>query len=345
MESLLNLFKMDKMSTYLFHTMFKFMNTSLGFGEKWNQLRLLPTFEHELFFYFLLMSSSYALAHQLKGKKIPSGMDVPADFDKVRKAYDLVGNIYEATFEDWWQGGGYQLFDYQSEVKKLTISVDLTKPQATSLSEITATIKNAYAQNKKKSTGQKIAFIKNKLHYSAINDRKNFLMAKAIANYKLGRDVENWRVAVKARILSKWIEGLTVDVKPTQDNLKARVALGELSHKLARDGWHLSENAARLEFPSVKPNPNAIPIEYPVLALKLFKYGQIEVAMLERYKDNPELLIRDQYLLNIKREFRKKRKLEKTIEKAVDKAVDKALEEEKENQAKLALLHSSSSRR
>ena len=321
------------------------MNTSLGFGEKWNQLRLLPTFEHELFFYFLLMSPSYALAHQFKGKKIPSGIDVPADFDRVRKTYDLVGDIYEATFEDWWQAGGYKLFDTQTEIKKLTISVDLTKPQAISLQEVIATIKNAYSLNKKKSADQKITFIKNKLHYSSINDRKNFLMTKAIGTYKLGRDIENWRVAVKARVLSKWIEGLTVDAKPTQDNLKARVALGELSHKLARDGWYLSENAARLEFPSIAPNPNAIPIDYPVLALKLFKYGQIETAMLERYKDNPELLIRDQYLLNIKREFRKKRKLEKTIEKAVDKALDKALEEEKENQARLALLHSSSSRR
>jgi len=336
---------MDKMTTYSFHTMFKFMGTSLGFGDKWNQLRLLPTFEHELFFYFLLMSPSYALAHQLKGKKIPSGIDLPEDFDRVRETYDLVGNIYDATFEDWWQAGGYELFEYQTEVKKLTISVDLTKLQSESIQEVIATIKNAYSLNKKKSTDKKIAFIKNKLHYSSINDRKNFLMAKAIANYKLGRDVENWRVAVKARVLSKWIEGLTVDAKPTQDNLKARVALGELSHKLARDGWHLSENAARLEFPSIKPNPHGIPIDYPILALKLFRYGQIENAMLERYKDNPELLIRDQYLLNIKREFRKKRKLEKTIEKAVDKAVDKALEEEKENQAKLALLRSSSSHR
>ncbi len=321
------------------------MNTSLGFGEKWNQLRLLPTFEHELFFYFLLMSPSYALAHQFKGKKIPAGIEVPTDFDTVRKTYDLIGNIYEATFEDWWQGGGYELFDYQNEVKKLTISVDLTKPQSESLQAVMVTIKNAYSQNKKKSAGHKIKFIKNKLHYSSINDRKNFLMTKAIANYKLGRDVENWRVAVKARVLSKWIEGLTVDARPTQDNLKARVALGELSHKLARDGWYLSENAARLEFPSVTPNPHAIPIEYNVIALKLFRYAELETAMLERYKDNPELLIRDQYLLNIKREFRKKRKLEKKIEKAVDMAVDKALEEEKENQARLALLHSSSSRR
>jgi hypothetical protein len=291
------------------------------------------------------MSPSYALAHQLKGKKVPKGIDVPADFDKVRKTYDLIGNIYEATFEDWWQSGGYQLFEYQSQMKKLTINVDLTKPQPKALQEVMDTINEAYAWNKKNSGGQRIAFINNKLHYSSINDRKNFLMTKAIANYKLGRDVENWRVAVKARVLSKWIEGLTVDARPTQDNLKARVALGELSHKLARDGWQLSENAARLEFPSTKPNPNAIPIDYPVLALKLYKYGQIETAMLERYKDDPELLIRDQYLLNIKREFRKKRRLEKTIEKAVDKAVDKALEEEKENQARLALLHSASSRR
>ncbi len=336
---------MDRMTTLSFHTMFKFMKTSLGFGEKWNQLRLLPTFEHELFFYFLLMSPSYALAHQLKGKKRLKGMDVPADFDKVRQTYDLIGNIYEATFEDWWQGGGYQLFEYQSEIKKLTISVDLTKPQAESLQQVSETIKNAYALNKQNSGSQKIAFIKNKLHYSSINDRKNFLMTKAIANFKLGREVEHWRIAVKARVLSKWIEGLMVDAKPTQDNLKARVALGELSHKLVRDGWHLCENAARLEFPAITPNPNAMPMDYKAVAEKLFNYGQLETAMLERYKDNPELLIRDQYLLNIKREFRKKRRLEKTIEKAVDKAVDKALEDEKENQARLALLHSASSRR
>lgn len=338
------MFKMDRITTYSFHTMFKFMKTALGFGEKWNQLRLLPTFEHELFFYFLLMSPSYELAHRLKGKKDLKGMDVPADFDKVRKAYDLIGNIYEATFEDWWQARGYRLFEYQSEIRKLTMSVDLTKPQAESLQQVTEAIKNAYALNKKNSAEQKIAFINNKLHYSSLNDRKNFLMTKSIANFKLGRDVENWRVAVKARVLSKWIEGLTVDAKPTQDNLKARVALGELSSKLVKDAWYLCENAARLAFPSVEANPNALAIDYKAVAQKLFNYGQLEMAMLDRYKANPELLIRDQYLLNIKREFRKKRKLEKTIEKAVDKAVDKALDDEKENQAKLALLRSSSSR-
>ena len=321
------------------------MAKSLAFGEKANQLRFMPTFEHELFFYFLLMSPSYQLAHKLKRKKILKGIEIPKDFDKVKKTYELIGDIYSATFEDWWQGGGYKLFEYQTKVKKLAISVDLSKPQIETLKEIQATIKNAYDSNKNLKSNQKISFVKNKLHYSSLNDRKNFLINKAVANFKLGKEVEHWRVAVKSRVLSKWIEGLTFDSKPTQENLKARVALGELSSKLLKEGWFLSENAARLDFPSCQPNSNAMPFDFIQLKDVMFNYGALEIKMLERYKDQPDLLIRDQYLLNIKRHFRKKRRIEKVVDKAVDEAVTKALKKEKEEQVKLAQRHFSSSRR
>jgi hypothetical protein len=151
-------------------------------------------------------------------------------------------------------------------------------------------------------------------------------------NFKLGKEVEHWRVAVKSRVLSKWIEGLTFDSKPTQENLKARVALGELSSKLLKEGWFLSENAARLDFPSCQLNSNAMPFDFIQLKDVMFNYGALEIKMLERYKDQPDLLIRDQYLLNIKRHFRKKRRIEKVVDKAVDEAVTKALKKEKEEQ-------------
>jgi hypothetical protein len=321
------------------------MSKSLAFGEKANQLRFMPTFEHELFFYFLLMSPSYQLAHKFKSKKIPKNIEVPKDFEKVKKTYALIGDIYNSTFEDWWQSGGYKLFEYQTKVKKLAISVDLSKPQSETLKEIQETIKSAYDSNKNIKEKQKISFVKNKLHYSSLNDRKNFLINKAVANFKLGKEVEHWRVAVRARVLSKWIEGLTFDSKPTQENLKARVALGELSSKLLKEGWYLCENAARLDFPSCQLNFNAIQIDFVQLKEVMFKYAALEVKMLERYKDKPDLLIRDQYLLNIKRHFRKKRHIEKAVDKAVDEAVSKALKKEKDEQAKLARRHFSSSRR
>jgi hypothetical protein len=321
------------------------MAKSLAFGEKANQLRFIPTFEHELFFYFLLMSPSYQLAHELKNKKKKKNITLPKDFELVKKTYDLIGDIYKATFEDWWQNGGYKLFEYQTKIKKLAFSVDLSKPQSVTLKEIQETIKSAYDSNKNIKEKQKISFVKNKLHYSSLNDRKNFLINKAVANFKLGKEVEHWRVAVRARVLSKWIEGLTFDSKPTQENLKARIALGELSSKLLKEGWHLCENAARLNFPSCKPNSNALPFDFVMLKDVMFNYAALEVKMLEKYKDHPDLLIRDQYLLNIKRHFRKKRRVEKAVDKAVDEAVTKALKKEKEEQAKLAQRRSVSYRR
>jgi hypothetical protein len=73
------------------------MTTASGFGEKWKQVQLIPTFEHELFFFFLLISPSYALAHELSSKRNLKKFNLPKDFDVVRATYKKIGNIYESS--------------------------------------------------------------------------------------------------------------------------------------------------------------------------------------------------------------------------------------------------------
>ncbi len=320
------------------------MTTASAFGEKWKQVQLMPTFEHELFFFFLLISPSYALAHELRSKKNLKGLALPKDFDLVRNTYKKIGNIYNSTFEDWWQEGGYELFDLEGPSQKLTLNIDLNKPEQVVLKEVAKLVKQAIQSRSMEKKG-KIAFLKNKLHASSLNDRKNFVFIKATANFKQQRDVENWRVAVKARVLSKWIEGLTFESEPNATNLKARTFLGELGVKFIKEATYISENAARLEFPSTNKLETALPFNYELVASILYQYKKYEDEMLERYKDEPEKLIREKYLLGIKRHFRKKRRVEKIVEKAVSTAVTKAVEKERESQSRLIQRRSASVRR
>jgi hypothetical protein len=339
----------DRVTTWIewVHSHFiqgKKMTTASGFGEKWKQVQLIPTFEHELFFFFLLISPSYALAHELRSKRNLKKFNLPKDFDVVRATYKKIGSIYESTFEDWWQEGGYKLFELEGPSQKLSFNVDLNKSEQVILKEVAKLVKQAMQSRSKQKEG-KISFLKNKLHASSINDRKNFIFIKATASFKQQRDVENWRVAVKARVLSKWIEGLTFESVPNATNLKARTFLGELGAKFIKEATYIAENAARLEFPSTKKLNTAMPLNYELIASILFQYKKCEEEMLERYKDEPEKLIREKYLLGIKRHFRKKRRVEKIVEKAVSTAVAKAVEEERDAQFKLAQRRSSSARR
>lgn len=321
------------------------MASLVGFGKTWNQVKRLPTFEHDIFFNFLLVSPSYALAHKYRNKKKISKADLPADFKKVQSTYNLIGNIYNTTFEEWWQAGGYKLFDYEDNVRNITINVDLSKPEEESLRKVISTIKNAYRLKREKRDNKRIKFLKNKINLPSLVDRKNFVIMKALGNRAFKRELEHWRVAIGARLHSKWTEGLQINSKVTLENLRARTALGELSSKLLKDAWYLSENAARLEFPSYKQNPNAIPINFKHLSEVMFKYTELEGKLLEKYKDKPDLLIRDKYTLSAVRQYRKKKILNTKIKSAVKTAVSEALEKQKEEQAKLARRHFASSRR
>lgn len=320
------------------------MTTASAFGEKWKQIQFMPTFEHELFFFFLLISPSYAIAHELRAKKNLKRLNLPSDFEVVRSTYRKIGNIYKSTFEDWWQEGGYKLFDLERSSQKLIFNIDLNRPERVVLKELTKLVKQAMCSSKNQKE-EKITFLKNKLHASSLNDRKNFIFVKSIANFIEQRDVENWRIAVKARVLSKWIEGLSFESAPNAGNLKARTFLGELGVKFIKEATYISENAARLQFPLTKKLDTALPFNYELVASILFRYKKYEDEMLERYKENPEKLIREKYLLGIKRHFRKKRRVEKIVEKAVSTAVTKAVEEEREIQSKLAQRRSVSVRR
>jgi len=257
------------------------LTTALAFGEKWKQVQLMPTFEHELFFFFLLLSPSYALAHELRSKKNLKGLLLPKDFDLVRNTYKKIGNIYNSTFEDWWQEGGYDLFDLEGSSQKLSLNIDLSKSEQVVLKEVTKLVKQAI-KSRSIEKKEKITFLKNKLHASSLNDRKNFIFIKATSNFKQQRDVENWRIAVKARVLSKWIEGLTFESEPNASNLRARTFLGELGVKFIKEATYISENAARLQFPSAKKLETALPFNYELASSILFEYKKHEEEMLQR---------------------------------------------------------------
>ena len=336
---------MYKIDTSLFCTRLYFLDKSVGFGENWNKVMHVPTFEHDIFFHFLLSSPSYALAHKYRNKKILKGIKLPADFKNVQETYKLVGDIFNSTFEDWWQKGGYKLFDYQNDIKRLSLNINLDKPINNSIDDALRAIKDAYKFKSTRKSNQKIKFIINKMHLNSLLNRKNFIVMKALCNRFHKRDFEHWRVAIAAKIFSKWTDGLKINSKVTKDNLQARTALTELSSKLLYEGWLIAENAARLKFPSKDFNPNALPINFVELGEVMFKYCELEEQLLKRYSNQPNKLIRDKYTLNAHRDISKKKFINAKIKDAVDEAVSKALKKERDERAKLAQLHFSSSHR
>ena len=71
-----------------------------------------PTVGYELMFAFLRVSPSYELARKERNEGLTEDekSGLPADFDKVRKTYALLGNVQNILFRAWWLKRGLKAF-------------------------------------------------------------------------------------------------------------------------------------------------------------------------------------------------------------------------------------------
>jgi hypothetical protein len=86
-----------------------------------------PTWKHRSFYEFLEISPSYYLVYLYKNKKKSlSTIKQIEQYDRVIETYDLIGDIYNQKFEDWWRNGAYKLFEPAQKFEAL-VKIDLTK--------------------------------------------------------------------------------------------------------------------------------------------------------------------------------------------------------------------------
>jgi len=228
------------------------MSVLVPYGKQWDQLKKVPSLEHELFFSYLLISPSYQKVNWIKRGK--ENGPVPKELIDVEKLYDKLGNVFGISFDEWWNLGANNLFFTNDLPEVLTVNLDIKKPSEILLAEMKELISSIDSIKNKSDTH--IKFLSNKIRIETLSERYWLIAYKA---YKIfyHKKIENWRIGAFLNsfpnVEASWAEELKGVEKPTSKNLEARERVGRLVSKMTREALFISENAARGRFPSKEP--------------------------------------------------------------------------------------------
>lgn len=239
------------------------MKLLIPHSKEWRIANRLPNLHHQLFFNFLFISPSYQLAHSIKSgqSKLTADLKKIVDFDKVLALYDIVGNLYDTTFDDWWMDKGQSLFFDDQSKQPITFNIDLSKTTSTLQKEFLALIDS---EKKKISSPKKITFITNKVRIGTLFLR-NLLVHNLANKRNKSPHYEYWRLAIFSGFESKYANGLKQDSIANALNLTNRIKLTELITKALKDAFDFSENAARGRFPSNTPVSSGLSFNLPFI--------------------------------------------------------------------------------
>ena len=132
-----------------------------------------PTWKHRSFYEFLEISPSYYLIYLYKNqKKSLSTIKKIEQYERVLETYDLIGDIYNQKFEDWWRNGAYKLFEPAQKFEAL-VKIDLTK----SLSYNQDLLKHVYELKKSRLRliPATFKFEKNKIQELVLRNRRQLI--------------------------------------------------------------------------------------------------------------------------------------------------------------------------
>lgn len=132
-----------------------------------------PTWRHRLYFDFLRISPSYFLVHKYKTKRVGLARIKKIDqYEKVVDLYKLFGDVFNVSFDNWWDAKGYKLFE-PNQTFQVLFKVDLKK----SLSVNQEILKLIYQSNKSKIRcySPVLNFEKNKMQENVLRSRLNLI--------------------------------------------------------------------------------------------------------------------------------------------------------------------------
>lgn len=224
----------------------------------------MPQLEHYYFYRFLQISPSYQMAYIKKGEsKFCFNQNLPKDFKKVVKIYDLVGDIFENSFASWWIKRGYKIFK-DTNLSRITLSANLNRPKREVLLEIAQLINKAY-QLKVENNRSSITLLPSKIRPSTLESRWMLIREKGdFAHKDMSFKLPAWRYADMAPVDSKYREIIhsVQMIRKTQSNAYARKYLTMLVGKQTAQALLLAENAARGNFPSYQDNQSELKFDY-----------------------------------------------------------------------------------
>jgi hypothetical protein len=220
-----------------------------------------PSIEHLLFYRFLMVSKSYEMAHLIrtgKIKKYESGLG--KDLLDVLRIYDLVGDIYQTPFTVWWAQVGQNIFYQSKTIKKLTLTIDLSKDEQYVQERVKNTISKAFTLNQKKNS-KGIEFMTNKIRVNALFHKLEIIRERA--RLSVGKNfISNWRIGVKVGFGSKYIPELLKGIEDVGRSNEVRSYLGIFISQKFSEANLIAENAARGNFPSKKPLESMLDFDY-----------------------------------------------------------------------------------
>jgi len=211
--------------------------------------------EHDYFYRFLLISPSYQLAHRFATGEEIAKQEIARvkDWDLVLTTYSRCGNIFVLPFLKWWEQIGRDLFYKKKDDG--TYTADGPMP-----------------------------LLINKINDLTLDEALRLIETKPYLETTLRKKIENWSLGASLGIKSQWVKQLKVVDKKTPQNLEARTKLGILVSKKLKEALYLAENAARGNFPSLKPIDSGLKLDYATSYVATSNHRKLHSKdCLERY--------------------------------------------------------------
>lgn len=222
-----------------------------------------PTAREEAFVDFLWVSPSYQLAHKHRtvGLSKDEKMQRPKDFNRVLQVYDACGDTINQSFDSWWEERGRELLRAsQPKSDLIAYPVDLRTPTDKLIEAFTAFLSEAKSARGVKPSP--ITILNNKIKIGALHVKLELINEKGRLEFRSGKRIEHWRLAIHTALKSKWKSDLTPNCKKTPSNEEARTILGVLVSKHLKEALWIAENAARGSFPSMDPIATGLDFDY-----------------------------------------------------------------------------------
>lgn len=242
-----------------------------------------PTDKEEAFVDFLWSSPSFQLAHKHRtvGLSKEEKKLQPKDFKKVLAIYDACGDVINQSFDSWWNERGRELLRASQPKGSLIVyPVDLKTPTAKLIKDFSDFVTEIKAT--KSGNHSPITILHNKIKLGALHVKLELINEKGRLEFRSGKRIEHWRLAVQTGLKSKWKANLTPTSKKTSDNEPARMTLGVLVSKHLKEALWIAENAARGIFPSLEPIDTGLELDFAAT----YQLGKtpIGIAAMERHR-------------------------------------------------------------
>lgn len=253
---------------------------------------------------FLRISPSYALAHHVRTHKLTTNQknqmvlklfvdkkgdvsinDLLIDFDKVLSTYDIYGDIYKVSFEEWWISKGIYIYGVEHEKPRVRQIARVEKEEKIELNfhralehyfkklrvnegEPSALILSIPLGMPKKSLLQQVSKLidlskvdlpiksqraKKPLAAKRLRSEPLFKMIELLWSKSMNPTMEQWRLGIKAEVSPSLNKRLDVNMKANSNNVEERYMLNVVTSRMLTKAKLVAENAARDVFPSHKP--------------------------------------------------------------------------------------------